>query len=356
MRQTLTRVRHALRPTLLGLAVLVLTACARAPQPVKQESYVFGTRVEITAYDTDRGRAERAVAAALADLDALHNRLHAWKAGSEVVALNAAIARGQPYTVSADLAGLLRQSARYEALSDGLFSPAVGRLVALWGFHADTFAPVTPDATELARVVASRPRMADLTLDGKQVSSRNRDVAIDLGGIAKGWALDRVRASLKAAGVASALVNIGGNVIALGAKPDGSAWRVGIQHPRRNEAQAVVALADGEAIGTSGDYQRFFESGGKRHCHLIDPRDGSADCRMQSATVLVDAGPDAGLRSDATSKPLYLAGVDGAARYARAQSVDKVLLFDGRGEAWISPRLAARLEWLDQPPRIHTLE
>ncbi|OWY40835.1 thiamine biosynthesis protein ApbE [Xenophilus sp. AP218F] len=340
----------------MAFAFALLAGCQPAAQPYQQESYVFGTRVEITVAGLPPDRARQAVAGALADLDSLHRRLHAWQPGSELMALNDAIAAGRPQRVAPDLMGLLAASQRYEALSDGLFSPAIGKLVALWGFHADNYAAVLPDPARLQALVAARPRMSDLTLRDGAARSANREVAVDLGGIAKGWALDRVRGELLRAGVKSGLINIGGNVLAIGVKPDGSAWKVGIQHPRENRAMAVATLNDGEAIGTSGDYQRYFSAQGRRHCHLVDPRDGNADCKMQAATVLTGPGPEAGMLSDAASKPLYLAGPARAGYYAQRFGVRQWLLVDGAGEVWISGPLARRLAWLQPAPRAHTVE
>ena len=143
--------------------------------------------------------------------------------------------------------------------------------------------------------------MADLVIENGAVSSSNPAVQLDLGGYAKGRALDDAVAILKAHGIANALVNIGGNVIALGAHGD-RPWRVGIQHPRQPGTLATLDLHDGEAVGTSGDYQRFFEVGGHRYSHLIDPRSRRPATGMQSVTVLM-RGKAAGTRSDALRNP-----------------------------------------------------
>ncbi|RQW24990.1 FAD:protein FMN transferase [Rhodobacteraceae bacterium CH30] len=344
-----------MRCVLLPL-LLMLAACSREAAPYRQESYVFGTRVEISVAGLPEAEAQQATAKVLADLDALNGRLHAWQAGSEVTALNAAFASGKAAPVAPDLKALLQRSQQLEAASDGLFSPAIGRLVALWGFHADRYAPVSPDPVRLRALVQARPALSDLVFSGSQLTSNNPAVALDLGGAAKGWALDRAYASLKASGVHSALINIGGNVMALGAKTDGQPWRVGIRHPRKNEALAMVELRDGEAIGTSGDYQRYFELNGKRHCHLVDPRDGNTDCHLQAATVIAPAGKDAGLLSDVASKPLYLAGPASATHYARRMGVRDILLIDGAGQVWISPALNQRIHWLAKPQQITLLE
>lgn len=336
-----------------ALVVLALAACSREPEPYRQESYVFGTRVELTLYADDQALAARAAGAVLADLDRLHRQLHAWAPDGELAAVNRALAAGQPFTPSPELAELIAKGQRLEAQSDGLFSPAIGALVAAWGFHADSYAARLPAPAQLAALLAARPRLADLQADSGRMVGRTRAMQLDFGGMAKGWALDRARRQLLKAGISSALLNIGGNIIALGKKPDGTPWQVGIRHPRRGEAMASIALADGEALGSSGDYQRYFELGGRRYCHLIDPRDGNADCRVQSVSVLARPGPDAGLLSDVASKPLYFAGAAAAANYARRFGLGGWLLIDGRGEAWLGPAMLARLQWRLRPAVIH---
>ena len=193
--------------------------------------------------------------------------------------------------------------------------------------------------------------MSDLHWQGDKLSSTNPDVSLDFGGMAKGWALDRARHILQKNGIRSALINIGGNVIALGKRPDGSAWRVGIQHPQHEGAMAGIELADGEAIGTSGNYQRNFTVGGRRHCHLIDPRDGNSDCRKQAITILMPPSPEAGVRSDVASKPFYFAPLSDAGRYMQRFQTPYVLIVDDKGTAWVSPALAKRLNWLDNAPQ-----
>jgi thiamine biosynthesis lipoprotein len=232
-------------------------------------------------------------------------------------------------------------------MSGGSFNPAIGNLVRLWGFHAEEFAPRLPDPRQLEKLVAAQPSMADLTLAGGRVSSRNPAVRLDFGGYAKGLALDIADRELRAAGVRSALINIGGNILAIGRRGE-RAWRVGIQHPRKPSAIATLALEDGEAIGTSGDYQRYFELDGKRYCHVIDPRSGQPVAGAQAATVLVPKGPGAGTLSDVATKPMLIAGTAGWREAARRMGTEAALLIDGNGEVHASEALARRLEFLDR--------
>ena len=338
----------------LILAALLLTACSRAPQLHQREAYVFGTRVEVSVWGEPADKAKQALAAVLAEFDRLHRLLHAWQP-SELTTLNEAIARGErDIAVSAELTFLLKDAADIAARSDQLFNPAIGRLVALWGFHSDEFRPQLPDMAAVEAVAKAKPSMSDLTITDNRVSSRNRAVQLDLGGYAKGYALDRAAALLRGQGVNNALINIGGNVMALGDK-GGTPWRVGIQHPRAAAPLATLELRDGEAIGTSGDYQRYFEVDGKRYCHLLDPRSGRPAEGTQAVTVLIPPRPGApqgdflrgaGALSDAASKPLFVAGPAEWRGLARRLGVEQALRIDAAGAMQVTTALRQRLTLL----------
>ena len=325
------------------LALPALTACRPAPPLVQQEAFVFGTRVELLTWDASDAKAESAMAEVLREFDRLHRAYHAWEP-SELTALNDAIAAGkQGIPVSPELAAMLADAKQLAATGDELFNPALGQLIALWGFHTDTFTPHRPDPARLAALVATRPQMADLSISGNTVSSRNPAVQLDLGGYGKGYALDRAAAILKARGVNNALINIGGNVLALGSKGE-APWRVGIQHPREPRPLASLPLRDGEAIGTSGDYQRFFEMDGERYCHLLDPRSGRPARGTQAVTVLITPRPGAGTLSDAASKPAYLGG-EAWRDYARRFGIDHALRVDADGRIQVTRALHDRLQY-----------
>jgi thiamine biosynthesis lipoprotein len=317
----------------------MLAACS-PPTLVQQQSYVFGTLVEVSVYGAPEAQARQATTAVLARFDELHRSLHAWQP-SELSRLNTALAQGQRTPVTPELAAMLRDAQTLSNQSNDLFNPAIGRLIALWGFHADAPQAQVPDAVAIARWVDAAPRMRDLHVEGNTVWSDNPAVQLDLGGYAKGLALDDAVAILKAHGVKNALVNIGGNVIALGAHGD-RPWRVGIQHPRQPGTLATLDLRDGEAVGTSGDYQRYFEAGGRRYSHLIDPRSGRPATGMQSVTILV-SGKGAGTRSDALSKPLFIDGAARLADNAARLGIGDYLAVDAAGRLHVSPAMKARL-------------
>ncbi|NWG86697.1 MAG: FAD:protein FMN transferase [Hydrogenophilaceae bacterium] len=329
---------------LLGVWLLALLAACGEPPLYKQQAYVFGTLVEISIYGEDEAKARAVAGQVFKDFDRLHGMLHAWKPGA-LARVNDLIAQGATeISTSPGLIPILQDAARYSEKSEALFNPAIGNLVRLWGFHGDSFeGNRVPAKAEIDRLVQSAPKMSDLGLAGYSVRSRNPVVRIDLGGYAKGYALDLAAAYLKSQGVNNALINIGGNVMALG-KHGERPWRVGIQHPRKSGAIALIDLNDGEAIGTSGDYQRYFEAEGKRYCHLIDPRSGWPVQGVQAVTVLA-RGPQAGVLSDVASKPLFIVGAEGWRQMAEKMGIAEAMFIDGAGKISVTQALAPRLQW-----------
>ncbi len=334
------------RLAFLLLLLAVLAACSRAPLH-HQEAFVFGTRVEVWVAGLPEAQARPAAAAVLAEFDRLHRTYHAWQP-SELSALNAAIVAGRQQPVTPQMAELIVEAQRLTRLGEGLFDPGIGRLVSLWGFHSDELPAGLPDAGALAAWRAARPSIIDLRLHGEHAGTQQRQLALDFGGYLKGVALDRAASILKEQGVRHALLNIGGNVMALGSK-NGQRWRVGIQHPRQAGPLATIELDDGEAMGTSGDYQRYFEVDGRRYCHLLDPRSGEPVSHTQALTVLITPRVGAGTLSDVASKPLFIAGDDWP-RLARRLQVAHVLRVDAAGHWQVSPAMNARLEYAGGRP------
>ncbi|MBS1144186.1 MAG: FAD:protein transferase [Proteobacteria bacterium] len=341
--------RHFLNPVLAAVFALLLAACGRTPLQ-EQQAYVFGTRVEVLVVSEEPEQGRKAIAAVLREFDRLHGAYHAWQP-SELTTLNLAIFSGRPLKVSLELAEFAQEAQALAKQGDNLFDPGIGQLIKLWGFQADEFKAELPPPADIKTWLAGKPSIADIVIDGQTISSRNPKVALDFGGYLKGVALDRAAAILRQQGINNALINIGGNVMALGSK-QGKPWRVGIQHPRQPGPLATVALADGEAIGTSGDYQRFFEVGGQRYAHLLDPRTGYPADHTQAVTVLIPAGPRAGTLSDASSKPIFIAGPDGWRDMARKMDVGLVLRVDRDNRIFLTEALRQRLEFIGQPPEL----
>jgi len=334
------------------VAVLLLTACGKEPL-YQEQGYVFGTLVDVTVYGESEPRAKQAVGDVLREFQRMHGMLHAWQS-SELSELNAAFAKGESKAVSPELAAMLQDAAQLSRQSQGLFNPAIGGLVQLWGFHADEFNAALPDEKQVTALVASNPQMSDIVIEpGGKVRSNNTAVQLDLGGYAKGYALDRAAELLRKQGSHNALINIGGNILAIG-RHGKRPWRIGIQHPRNSGALAILPLHDGEAIGTSGDYQRYFMLGNKRYCHLIDPRSGYPTQGVQAVTIIT-RGIHAGVLSDAASKPLFIAGASGWRAAAMQMNIPEAMLVDAQGNIHLTDELQKRLEFADKDIRAKVL-
>ncbi|WP_229509197.1 FAD:protein FMN transferase [Massilia sp. CCM 8734] len=323
------------------LCLLGLAACQRPGAVHRTRGHVFGTAVEVSIYGGSPERAAALSGAVLNEFDRLHHKYHAWQP-SMLTSLNDAIARGEPFTADAEMVSLLQSATVVADRSGNLFNPAIGRLIRLWGFQSSDIAPQAPAAADVRRWLDARPRLSDLRYDGNTISSTNKAVMIDLGGYAKGYALDRAALILRQGGVEAALVNVGGNVIAIG-QPGGRAWRVGIQDPRADGALAQVDLRDNEAMGTSGDYQRYFLKDGKRHPHIIDPCSGYPIDLVASVTIITAGGSDAGLRSDGNSKPMFITGPAGWEAMAAQMGLAEVMLIDAQGKVHATAAMGARL-------------
>lgn len=336
--------RHLLS---FAFLLVVLSGCARHETVYRTEGHVFGTRVEVSIYGESEQRSRELSAKVLSEFDRLHHKFHAWKP-SALTALNDAIARGEPYQADAEMVDILKAATMLAERSDNLFNPAIGRLIRLWGFQSSDIEPQAPSASEIKRLVDANPRMTDLRFDGTTISSSNKTVMLDLGGYAKGYALDRAAQILRGLGVKAALINVGGNMLAIG-QPGNRLWTVGIQDPRGAGSIAVVELHDNEAIGTSGDYQRYFMKDGKRRAHIIDPRTGESTDLVASVTIVTSGGSDAGTRSDGHSKPLFLAGPQQWRAMAERLGLQEVMLIDVNRNIEMTPAMQKRMSSQNRP-------
>lgn len=336
---------------LVLLIALTLSSCGKEPL-VQTKSYVFGTLVDISIYGEAEDKANKVTGHILQDFQRLHHQYHAWESDSELIKLNQTFAAGKtPVSVSPELLQILKQAQTLSAQSQGLFNPAISGLIGTWGFQRDEFTPVEINDVVIQKLVQANPQMSDIVIKNNTVYSNNAAVKLDLGGYVKGYALDLALAELQKQGVKNALINIGGNIIALGQHGE-KPWRVGIQHPRQPRPMATVDLLSGWAIGTSGDYQRYFERDGKRYCHIIDPRNGYPAQGKQAVTVLLPPSIHAGVLSDVTSKPIFLSTPDQQADVAREMGVAQFLVVDAEGSVTISKVLNTQIHWLAEPAKI----
>ena len=239
-------------------------------------------------------------------------------------------------TVSAETAALLQTALTLCEKTDGAYDPALGALSQAWGFSTGAYC--VPEQDALAEAM-QRSGAAHAALGGCTVTL-DGGAQLDLGGIAKGYAAGRVRAILQEAGVTSAIVSLGGNVAAVGKKPDGSAWTVGLQDPDRPESYFGTVSIEAACVVTSGAYQRYFEENGVRYHHILDPYTG---CPAENGVKSVSVIAQDDTLADALSTALFVMGLDAGAEFQKSSGLafEAVFVTDDN-TVWITPGLAGR--------------
>ncbi len=326
------------------LGMLALAACAPPPLAHYHDEFLaMGTTVSIDVVDADPKKVREAIASVRSELEYLGREWYPWENNGELVRLNKAISLGQKAPVSPALANLLIRSQELHRTSGGHFDPAVGRLVELWGFHRNErdAKQAWPDDAQLDAWQNDHPTIADINIEDRIVSSRRRDLLLDLGAIGKGRAVDIGMEILKQHGFGNALINAGGNLRAIGAAAAAPQrlWRVAIRNPRGKEPIAWLELRGDESLSTSGDYERFGIRGAERVNHIVDPRTGRSATHTVAVTVVAS---DATL-ADASSTAIFVAGPRAWRTVARGMGIRQVLRVSTLGDIEVSRELAARL-------------
>ncbi|MBT8061282.1 MAG: FAD:protein FMN transferase [Gammaproteobacteria bacterium] len=307
------------------LALTVIASCSVRQPEISARFYVFGTLVDVLVRDTDQATADAAFAEIQQQLQALHRDLHAWEPGP-LTRLNQAFSLGRTVTLGGDIPILIEMSRWMEEMTEGRFNAAAGALVALWGFHTSEFPVSSPPPTEydIRRILMMGPSTFDIHADGQTFSSGNPAVQLDFGGIAKGFAVDRIIALLESRGIDQCMVNAGGDLRAVGGS-NRSPWRVGIRGPEG--VQVGIELAGRGAVFTSGSSERYLEQEGQRFPHIIDPRTGQPVSGLVSVTVVSDEGWFA----DAAATALMVAGPDEWQQVAADLGLESVLVIEQDG-------------------------
>lgn len=322
-------------------AVLLLAAFAIASAPAQEaraatdevrrhEGGVMGTELVVEVVGPDGEVLERALAAAVAELERVEDLMTDWRP-SELTRLNDSAGTG-PHEVPAELARLIARGLEVARLSGGAFDPTYAGVGRLWDFKRRP--PVIPDEEQLraglALVGHDRVRV-DLEASTVELPEGMR---LGLGGIAKGYGVDRAMAVLMEHGVERALVNAGGDLKALGRGPDGP-WEIAVRHPRDRERVLAVLPVVNTCVVTSGDYERFFEHEGRRYHHIIDPRTGYPSEGCTSATVVA---PDAAA-ADALATALCVLGPERGLELIESLDRVEALMVDLQGEVHVSSGL-----------------
>jgi thiamine biosynthesis lipoprotein len=281
----------------LLLLILSLTACKKTADPITKTSFKLNTVVTITIYDSsDTSLLDNA----LALCDTYENLLSRTRENSELYQIN----QGVKKDLSPETEELLKIALSYSRLSCGLFEPSIGPISSLWDFHGED--PEVPDDAlihaALPLVNAEKVRLSNHTV------TMDSGMMLDLGAISKGYIADRIKEYLIKQGVKSAVIDLGGNVLCIGNRPDGTPFQIGIRQPfdEANTAATILSITD-QSVVTSGIYERCFEKNGILYHHLLDPNTGyPCDNELASVTIVCEHSVD----GDALSTCCFLMGME----------------------------------------------
>lgn len=313
--------------------LLILTGCNRQGHLVEQRLLEFGTIIEITMITADLEQAELVLMEIEQRLSVYRDQWHAWE-DSDLTRFNASLAAQGSAVVPASLVRLLELSREYYDASFGLFNPALGKLVAAHGFHG---APANADA--ISAIKRDIPSMHDLLVVGRWASTDHPQLQIDLGGIAKGYAIGLISQYLDANGIEHYIVNAGGDLQTAGNR-FGRPWRIGIQNPFAPGAIASLELDGKFSLFTSGNYQRRYYRGGKLVHHIIDPVSGDPSTQLSSVTIL---GTDP-VRADVAATAMMIDGMRRHRELSESLQVDDYLIVSESREIIVSRSFADKLE------------
>lgn len=312
-----------------AFSTILLSSCTNAPRKSEEHFFAMDTYMTLEAYGEN---GEKAVSEAKECVIELEKLLSVNDENSEIYALN----HGKNPVLSQETLDLTRKSLEYAAKTNGAFDPTVYPITSVWGFT--TGEKRVPDSAEIASLLEKVGYEKVLTA-GENVVLQN-GAELDFGGIAKGFASDKCADIMRKNGINSAILNLGGNVYALGKRSDGNLWRVGVADPLGESAEdkaGILSVSD-RAVVTSGNYQRSFTQNGVVYGHIIDPKTGyPADSDLLSVTII---SPD-GTLCDALSTALFVMGREEAVRFYRENSGFDIILIANNGEIFVSEGISA---------------
>lgn len=286
------------------LLPIFLTGCSKQQEAYSNTSFYFNTAVTLTVYDTSSIHAEKILKESFSLCETYENLFSRTKEGSDVWNINHS--GGQPVTVSSHTISLLQTAIHYSELTHGAIDPTIAPLEDIWQF---TSSPSVPSQEALNELLPHIDYNA-IVINEKDSTVMITDSAasIDLGFIAKGYIADRIKEYMVEEKVSSAIINLGGNVLTVGKKPDSTPFTIGIQKPfdERNTAFITVSATDSSVV-SSGIYERYFEQDGRLYHHILNPSTGQpVENNLFSVTILSDSS----LEGDALSTTCFILGLE----------------------------------------------
>ncbi|MBU3170530.1 FAD:protein FMN transferase [Clostridium estertheticum] len=287
---------------------------------IVREFYSLGTSNQLKAYGK---KATKAIEESIIKVCEIDNKMSVFKNDSEIskISINAG---NKPQIVSKDTYYVIQKAIKYCKLSEGAFDITIGPIVALWGIGKEgQQIPSGNEIKEKLKIVNYKDIIIDK--NDRSIFLKNKKQEIDVGGIAKGYAADEVKNVMIKNGIKSALINLGGNILTLGTKIDGTPWSVGIQDPFKTRGEFALTISViNKSVVTSGNYERYFEVEGKRFHHIINPSTGyPSESDIVGATIISDNSID----GDGLSTGVYIMGVEKSIKLIEEiEGVDAILI------------------------------
>ena len=299
----ISKIRFLKGAVLIFLAAVLVCGCTGKPKTIRQTELALGTVCSVSLFDSSK---QALLPASFSLISQLENKISKNIPESEISKLNRS-AGVSPVVLSEPVFQLLTMAQKYSILSEGMFDVTIDPVVELWGIGTDHAA--VPDRANLEHALSLVDyRRIELDPEKSTAFLPEKELAIDLGAIAKGYIADQVKELLVSGGAEGGIIDLGGNILAFGRKPDGSDFRIGIQDPfgGRGSAIGVVTMREGSLV-TSGIYERFFEQDGKKYHHIFDVRTGFPVENNLAGVSVVTRESAAG---DALSTAIFALGLD----------------------------------------------
>ncbi len=320
--------------SLLIIAIGLAAAPSVHAEWFSREDAIMGTRIAVELWSTDKVQAEADIDSVMAEMRRVDELMSTYKPTSQVSRVNAEAAN-HPVRVDADLFGLLQTALEYSRITEGAFDITYASV----GYMYDFRRHIKPTEEQIAAALpAVSYRHVVLDPKARTVKFTQPGVRIDLGGIAKGWAVDQGIAVLQKAGIQHAMVTAGGDSRIIGDR-FGHPWMVGVRDPRNRDKVAIRMPMVDAAISTSGDYERYFEAEGVRYHHIISPSTGHSASAVRSVTII---GPTA-TRTDGLSKTIFVLGIEKGMKILDGLGDVDAVAIDKDGQIFYSKGLEAPL-------------
>ena len=307
---------------LAAFLALTLTACSGGAEetPVTRQIIAMDTAMSFSLYGENGDEAVQAMVEEVQRLEGILSRTDSF---SEIGFLNRM--PGQSVEVGEEVTALLERARTFTETTGGAFDITIAPVVEAWGFTTDSYQ--VPEAAVLTELLGTMG-MEHVHVDGA-TAMLDTGTQVDLGGIAKGYASDKVAELLREKGVEKAILTLGGNVYGIGTKPDGEKWEVALANPLdANDYCGLISIED-QAVVTSGGYQRYFEENGKKYHHIIDPATGyPAESGLLSVTIISESGMEA----DVLSTALFVMGLEDALEYWQKNGGFEAIFITEAGE------------------------